>query len=154
MPARYQESWRRNGRDPLGRSLTAGAPLSEVGTYHQHPADTAAGQLASDNRDTVTSRGNLASAYQAAGWPAEAVPMLEAIVREAAARLAEAVPMLETTLRDRERLLGADHPDTLTSRNSLASGYRAAGRLAAAVPLLETTLRDRERLLGAEDPTR
>jgi hypothetical protein len=31
------------------------------------------------------------------------------------------------TLADRERVLGADHPDTLTSRNDLAAAKRAPG---------------------------
>jgi hypothetical protein len=34
----------------------------------------------------------------------------------------------ERTLADRERLLGPDHPDTLTSRNNLANAYQEAGR--------------------------
>ena len=31
---------------------------------------------------------------------------------------------IERTLADRERVLGADHPDTLTSRNNLAGARR------------------------------
>ena len=46
--------------------------------------------------------------------------------------------------------LGADHPDTLTSRNNLA--YGSAGRLAEATALFERTLADRERVLGADHP--
>jgi hypothetical protein len=34
----------------------------------------------------------------------------------------------EQTLTARERVLGPDHPDTLTSRNNLAVAYQAAGR--------------------------
>ncbi len=67
--------------------------------------------LGADHPDTLTSRNNLAGAYQAAG------------------RLGEAIPLFEQTLADRERVLGADHPDTLTSRNNLAGAYQAAGRL-------------------------
>ena len=48
--------------------------------------------------------------------------------------------------------LGADHPDTLTSRNNLAYAYRSAGRLAEATALFERTLADRERVLGADHP--
>ena len=32
----------------------------------------------------------------------------------------EAIPLLEQTLADRERVLGADHPDTVTTRKYLA----------------------------------
>jgi hypothetical protein len=56
------------------------------------------------------------------------------------------------TLTDSRRLLGAEHPNTLTSGNNLASAYRAAGRLDEAIPLFEQILTDRRRLLGAEHP--
>ncbi|MGD0927820.1 MAG: tetratricopeptide repeat protein, partial [Streptosporangiaceae bacterium] len=61
----------------------------------------------------LTSRNNLASAYQAG-------------------RQAEAIPLLERTLADSEQVLGDTHPSTLTSRNNLASAYQDAGRLAEA----------------------
>ena len=51
---------------------------------------------------------------------------------EAAGHLAEAIPLYEATLTDCQRVLGADHPDTLTSRNNLAGAYGAAVRPAAA----------------------
>jgi hypothetical protein len=53
----------------------------------------------------------------------------------AAGRTAEAVPLLERTLADRERVLGTDHPDTLTSRNNLAMTHRDPGHTAEAAPL-------------------
>jgi Tetratricopeptide repeat len=43
-------------------------------------------------------------------------------------RLDEAIPLYEQTLADQLRVLGADHPDTLTSRDNLAAAYEAAGR--------------------------
>ncbi len=61
-------------------------------------------------------------------------------------------PLYERTLADRERVLGDDHPDTLNSRNNLATAYRAAGRTAEAIPLLEQTLADYERVLGDSHP--
>jgi tetratricopeptide (TPR) repeat protein len=66
---------------------------------------------------------------------------------------ARAIAVGEPLLRDRERLLGPDHPDTLASRNNLASGYRAAGRVAEAVALHEGTLAARERVLGPDHPS-
>ena len=51
-----------------------------------------------------------------------------------------------------ERVLGTDHPNTLASRNNLASAYQAAGRTAEAIPLLEQTLADCERVLGTDHP--
>ena len=63
-----------------------------------------------------------------------------------------AILAAEPLVADCERLLGADHPDTLTSRNNLARAYRAAGRTSEAIPLLERTLDVREWLLGADHP--
>jgi hypothetical protein len=51
-------------------------------------------------------------------------------------------------LAARERLLGPDHPDTLTSRNNLATAYRAAGRTGEAITLHEQTLAAIECILG------
>ena len=45
--------------------------------------------------------------------------------------------MFEQTLADRERVLGADHPDTLAARANLATAYRAAARTAEAITLHE-----------------
>ena len=50
------------------------------------------------------------------------------------------------------RVLGADHPATLTSRNNLAGAYESAGDLGRAIPLFEQVLADRERVLGADYP--
>ncbi|HEV8061686.1 MAG TPA: serine/threonine-protein kinase [Gemmataceae bacterium] len=46
--------------------------------------------------------------------------------------------------------LGADHPDTLTSMNGLASGYEAAGNFDLALQLFEETLERRKAKLGAD----
>ena len=59
---------------------------------------------------------------------------------------------LQRALAGCVRVLGADHPDTLTSRNNLAAAYRAAGDLGRAIPLHEQTLADRQRVLGADHP--
>ena len=50
------------------------------------------------------------------------------------------------------RVLGADHPQTLVSRNNLAYAYRVAGDLGRAIPLYEQTLADSVRVLGADHP--
>ena len=47
-------------------------------------------------------------------------------------------------------MLGADHPQTLVSRNNLAGAYEAAGDLGRAIPLYEQTLADSVRVLGAD----
>ena len=70
----------------------------------------------------------------------------------AAADLSRAVTTGTRTLADRERVLGADHPDTISSRSDLAYAYESAGRLPEAIGLYEQTLGDRERVLGADHP--
>jgi tetratricopeptide (TPR) repeat protein len=52
----------------------------------------------------------------------------------------------------RRRLLGAEHPDTLTSMNNLAETLHALGELAGARELQEQALDGRRRLLGPEHP--
>ena len=44
----------------------------------------------------------------------------------------DAIAILTPMLADRERTLGAEHPDTLGSRTNLANAYQAAGRTADA----------------------
>jgi hypothetical protein len=58
----------------------------------------------------LNSRHNLATAYRDAG------------------RADEAIPLLEQTLADRERVLGASHPDTVTTREYLALAEQDAVR--------------------------
>jgi serine/threonine protein kinase/tetratricopeptide (TPR) repeat protein len=52
----------------------------------------------------------------------------------------------------REAALGTDHPDTLTSRNSLAVATLLAGRSAEAIALFEETRKLREARLGTDHP--
>jgi hypothetical protein len=65
----------------------------------------------------------------------------------------QAIAIGEPLTMDLERLLGPDHPDTLSARNSLATAYHAAGRTADAIPLVQQILAARERLLGADHPS-
>ena len=51
-----------------------------------------------------------------------------------------------------ERILGAEHPDTLTTRHNLAIAYQRAGRVDDAIAIYEPLLADRERILGTEHP--
>ena len=60
--------------------------------------------LGQDQPSTMTSRGNLAVAYEAAG------------------DLDRAIPLYEQVLADRQQVLGDDHPDTLTASKNLAGG--------------------------------
>jgi tetratricopeptide (TPR) repeat protein len=66
--------------------------------------------------------------------------------------LSRAIDLGTRTSADCERVLGADHPHTLTAHNDLASVYRSASRVGQAISLFEQTLADRERMLGADHP--
>jgi tetratricopeptide (TPR) repeat protein len=78
----------------------------------------------------LTSRNNIALLYQAKG------------------DYDKALPLLEQTLAVRERVLAAEHPNTLNSRNNLASLYQDKGDYDKALPLLEQTLTIRERVMS------
>ncbi len=65
---------------------------------------------------------------------------------------AQLILIAERLLAEQERVLGADHPDTMRTRNRLANAYRVAGRTDEAIRLYEQVLADRERVLGAEHP--
>ncbi|MGX1805161.1 tetratricopeptide repeat protein [Nocardia sp. NPDC055321] len=132
--------------------------------------------LGIDHPDTLTSRNDLAGAYESAGRASEAVPLHEraltdcervlgidhpdtltsrndlALAYRSVGRANEAIALYERALTDSERVLGIDHPDTLTSRNNLAIAYESAGRTSEAVPLLEQALTDCERVLGIDHP--
>jgi tetratricopeptide (TPR) repeat protein len=65
---------------------------------------------------------------------------------------AQSILLAEPLLADQERVLGADHPDALTTRHRLAEAYNWAGRTAEAITLLEQTVADQARVLGADHP--
>jgi tetratricopeptide (TPR) repeat protein len=65
---------------------------------------------------------------------------------------AGALPLYRRALEGYERVLGADHPDTLASVNNLASCLRALGDAAGALPLYRRALEGYERVLGADHP--
>ena len=91
--------------------------------------------LGPDHPSTLTSRNNLAYAYQDVG------------------RLDDAITLHRQTLEDRTRILGPHHPSTLISRSNLASAYWHAGRLDDAITLYGKTLEDFENLLGPRHPS-
>jgi tetratricopeptide (TPR) repeat protein len=65
---------------------------------------------------------------------------------------AAAEPLYRRALEARERVLGTEHPNTLTSLNNLAALLDSTGDYAAAEPLCRRALEARERVLGAEHP--
>jgi tetratricopeptide (TPR) repeat protein len=86
-------------------------------------------------------------------------PLVEASIRQTIGRAyldlgiyPEAQKQMERTLDLRRRLLGEDHPDTLSTMYGLAFVYRAEGKYAQAEPLASKVLEIRRRLLGEEHP--
>ncbi|HYI17875.1 MAG TPA: tetratricopeptide repeat protein, partial [Solirubrobacteraceae bacterium] len=69
-----------------------------------------------------------------------------------AGRPAEAIALLEPLVADLERLHGAEHPNTLRTRNNLAIVLLDAGRAEEAIAILEPLVADLERAVGAEHP--
>ena len=65
---------------------------------------------------------------------------------------AQSILLAEPLLADQERVLGADHPGTLDTRDNLATAYQDAGHIAKAITLYEQNLAARERVLGADHP--
>jgi tetratricopeptide (TPR) repeat protein len=63
-----------------------------------------------------------------------------------------AILAAEPLVADSERVLGADHDDTLSARAQVGHAYKAAGRVSEAVLLFERTLADCERLRGTDHP--
>ncbi len=55
-------------------------------------------------------------------------------------------------LESHERVLGKDHPETLSSLNSLAVQYRKEERWLEAEPMLLRAYESRRRVLGDEHP--
>ncbi|WP_148088527.1 FxSxx-COOH system tetratricopeptide repeat protein [Streptomyces sp. PanSC9] len=160
----------------------AGLFLQHQGLLHQaisylHRAQTHYEHvLGPEHSNTLTTRNNLANAYQDIGDHTQAISLhqqtLEIRTRilgpehphtlttrnnlastyQNAGDHTRAIPLLEQTLKVRTRILGPEHPQTLTSRNNLAHAYETAGDHTRAIPLLEQTLKDRTRILGPEHP--
>jgi tetratricopeptide (TPR) repeat protein len=63
-----------------------------------------------------------------------------------------AIAVLERARLTRQRELGADHPDTLTTLNNLAWAYHAAGKLPEAIKLFEQVKAAQVAKLGADHP--
>lgn len=64
----------------------------------------------------------------------------------------QSLPLFEQILAGRRRLLGDDHPATLTSMNNLAVSRRNVGDLEGAQELHGQTLAARRRVLGEDHP--
>jgi hypothetical protein len=132
-------------------------------------------KLPPEHPDALVVAAQVAGAYLAAGYGAEAVTWYQRVLAErsvdlapghpaiiaarvslagammAAGEPADAVTVLHRAVAESEQFRGPGHPDTLAVRDELACACEAAGDVAAAVRLLTQTLSERERLQGARD---
>ncbi|GAA3199012.1 serine/threonine-protein kinase [Actinocorallia longicatena] len=88
--------------------------------------------------------------------PASPVDEYEQLSRRAArycheGRFADAVTAADQAAQGRARVLGPEHPDTLSSRNILASALYLAGRGAEAEGVARTVAQARTRLFGQDN---
>jgi len=86
-------------------------------------------------------------------------PLVEASIRQTIAHTyndlglyREAQAQVERALDLRQRVLGGEHPDTLTTMHELASLYRVQAKFGQAEPLFLKILKVRRRVLGEEHP--
>jgi tetratricopeptide (TPR) repeat protein len=63
-----------------------------------------------------------------------------------------AIPIAEAVVTGREKLLGADHPDTLAAMHTLAHAYEYGGRATEATELYQRVAAERARTLGDDHP--
>jgi tetratricopeptide (TPR) repeat protein len=75
-----------------------------------------------------------------------------ATYRQFQGQTSEAVDLFQLVLTDQCRVLGDDHPHTLTTRHNLALAYRTVGRTTEAIDLYQQVLTDRRRVLGDDHP--
>lgn len=85
-------------------------------------------------------------------WPAGTRRYNRALGHLRSGRRTIAIRDLERLQGDQQRKQGADHPDTLRTKESLADAYCAVGRAADAIPIREQVLVARERILGPDHP--
>ncbi|MFJ1775001.1 FxSxx-COOH system tetratricopeptide repeat protein [[Kitasatospora] papulosa] len=131
------ELWHQKGRKALyraGKSLIEAGLISTATAYWERLDGLSEQILGPVHPETLSTRNNLATAYQQAG------------------RTTEAIPLQEAVFADLERVLGLEHPETLVARSNLANVYREAGRTTEAIRLQEAVTADFVRILGPESP--
>jgi hypothetical protein len=64
----------------------------------------------------------------------------------------EAETLVVQVTKFRKRVLGQEHPQTLTSMNNLAGLLESQGKYKVAKPIYEETLQLRKKVLGQEHP--
>jgi tetratricopeptide (TPR) repeat protein len=158
-----------------GRSLDHARLAGPAVEYWRELAVSCDNKLPPGHPDALVVASQLAGAYLAAGYGAEAVAWYQRVLAERSVDLApghpailaarvhlgdalivagepaSAVSVLHRAVAESEQFRGSGHPDTLAVREELARADDAAGDAAAAIRLLTQTLADRERFQGPRD---
>jgi tetratricopeptide (TPR) repeat protein len=158
-----------------GRSLDSARLAGPAVEYWRELSIHCDNKLAPGHPDALVVAAQLAGAYLAAGYGAEAVTWYQRVLAERSVDLApghpaiiaarvsvadalmsagepaDAATVLRRAVAESEQFRGPGHPDTLAVRDELARAYKAAGDAAAAIGLLTQTLAERERFQGSRD---
>jgi serine/threonine protein kinase len=146
-------------RDFLQRKL-----LGQANVTAQADALLTAGGLAAEAKPNPTIRelldraaGELAEDKVEANFPKQ--PLLQAEIMltvgdtyRGVGEYERAIGFVQRALALRKQHLGPDHPDTLTTMNSLALAYSFAGKRHLSLPMFEETLKLRKAKLGPDHP--
>ena len=158
-----------------GRSLDSARLAGPAVEYWRELSVGCDNKLAPGHPDALVVAAQLAGAYLAAGYGAEAAAWYRRVLAErsvdlapghpsviaarvslagaliAAGEPADAVSVLRRAVAESEQFRGPGHAGTFAVRDELARAYEAAGDVAAAVGLLTQTLAGRERFQGPRD---
>jgi tetratricopeptide (TPR) repeat protein len=158
-----------------GRSLDEARLVGPAVEYWRDLSARCDTKLTPGHPDALVVAADLAAAYLAAGYAAEAVHWYQRVLAERGRELApghpaiiaarvslakalvmarepgDAVTVLQRAVTECEQFRGANHADTLSVRDELAAAHQAAGDVKATIALLSRNLADRERLQGPRD---
>ncbi len=170
------------GEDQLSALSLHATALARAGRYND--AITVLQQVLVDqtrilgieNRESLTTRHNIAAFVGESGDTVTALDLLKGLLAECVRILGSdhrdtlttrhniaavtgesggsttALRFFNELLLDRVRILGIDHRDTLTTRNNIAYWTGESGDIATALRLFNELLPDRVRTLGADHP--
>ena len=158
-----------------GRSLDSARLIGPAVEHWRELAARCDSKLIPGHPDTLVVAAQLAAAYLAGGYAADAVTWYQRVLAERGRDLApghpaiiaarvnlaralimagestDAVTVLHRAVTECEQFRGPGHPDTLSVSDELAAAYLATGDLAGAIRLLNRVLADRERVQGPRD---
>ena len=148
-----RENWKNEPKEQAHAEEEAIDLLSSVDTTRvRNPKNGARRQDAVDLADQLRSISEQDYSNALFSSPLFSKVLASALWYSAELGAPQAAVALSDAVTHLSKILGPDHPDTLTSRNNLAYAYRSAGRLDQAIPLYEEVLADRVRLLGDDHP--